>query len=112
MEDHPKALDAEKEYGSKDAKLDENLLASWKARLEGLLEVRSSDGVTLKEEVEFRSPLSAPLWDAWRAASRDPEQFIGQWAREGVPLGMDMPVPDSGIFPSVDPQKPWRQGWT
>lgn len=58
--------------------------------------------MTPKEAVEFVSPLHAPLWDAWRVCSRDPEQFIGQWAREGVPLGMDMEIPESGIYPSVE----------
>ena len=73
-----------------------------KNRLESLLGVEPQDGVTLKEAVEFVSPLHAPLWDAWRVCSRDPEQFVGQWAREGVPLGMDMEIPESGIYPSVE----------
>ena len=38
-------------------------------------------------------------------ASHDPEQYIGQWAREGVPLGMDVEVPHSRIYPR-DPQEP------
>ena len=89
-------------YGSKEAKIDEATLAAWRDRLESLLGVEPQDGVTLKEAVEFVSPLHAPLWDAWRVCSRDPEQFIGQWAREGVPLGMDMEIPESAIYPSVE----------
>ena len=33
---------------------------------------------------------------------RDPEQFIGQWAREGAPLGMEVAIPTCGIFPTVE----------
>ena len=56
----------------------------------------------LEEKVEFKSPLRASMWDAWRFTSRDPEQCIGQWAREGVPFGMEQSIPDSNIFPTVD----------
>ena len=104
--DHPEVLDAAKSYGSREAKIDVELLDAWRNRLQELLEVKPMDGIALKEQVEFASPLNAALWDAWRMASRDPEQYIGQWAREGVPLGMDMEVPASGIYPTVDPQEP------
>ena len=101
VKDHPKALDAgcDPLWLEKEAKIDEATLAAWRDRLESLLGVEPQDGVTLKEAVEFVSPLHAPLWDAWRVCSRDPEQFIGQWAREGVPLGMDMEIPESAILP-------------
>ena len=43
------------------AKVGEQIHAAWlmKERLEALLEVSPSDGVTLKEAVEFKSPLNA-----------------------------------------------------
>ena len=36
--------------------------------------------------------------------SRDPEQFLGQWARD-VPLGVDMEIPDSGIYPRIEAEE-------
>ena len=52
-------------YGSKDATIDPTLLSLWTERLEDLLEVQPDEGITLKEEVEFKSPLNSALWDAW-----------------------------------------------
>jgi len=101
IKNHPKALEAAN-YGSSEAKIDEKILAEWSERLSSLLGVMDQDGITLKEKVEFASPLKAAMWDAWRVCARDPEQFIGQWAREGVPLGMEQSIPDAGIFPRVE----------
>ena len=98
VEEHPWAVEVATNYGTRLAELNGNLLNKWKKVLADLFEAESQDGITLKEEVEFKSPLNAALWDAWRMTSRDPEQYIGQWAREGVPLGMDLPVPSSGIY--------------
>ena len=42
---------------------------------------------------------------AWRVKARDPEQCIGQWAREGAMLGMDVEVQPSDIFPSVESEE-------
>lgn len=104
--EHPRVLEAAQQYGSNEAKLDQTLISLWTERLESLLEMTTSDGVTLKEAVEFKSPLHADLWDAWRVKARDPEQCIGQWAREGAPLGMDVEVQPSDIFPSVESEEP------
>eukprot|EP00435_Cladocopium_sp_Y103_P055845 s804_g18.t1 len=106
VQEYPSALEAAVNYGSQEAQLDETITKLWRTKLESLLGAVQQEGVTLKEAVEFQSPLYAPLWDAWRVQSRDPEQFIGQWAREGVPLGMDRQIPDSGIFPQVDADEP------
>ena len=102
VKDHPAALDAAVNYGSVEAKINEKVLAAWKDKLEALLGMEQQDGITLKEAMEFASPLHSALWDAWRVCSRDPEQYIGQWAREGVPLGMDVEIPESNIFPLVE----------
>ena len=62
--EHPRVLEAAQQYGSNEAKLDQTLISLWTERLESLLEMTTSDGVTLKEAVEFKSPLHADLWDA------------------------------------------------
>ena len=103
--DFPQAIDLARDYGSREAKFDDKVLRNWTARLEGLLEVNEQEGITLKDNTEFRSPLNSFLWDAWRMKARDPEQYLGQWAREGVPLGMDQLIPDSTIFPPVEPDE-------
>ena len=59
--DNPKAFEAAIHYGSPQAKLDEQVLGRWRERLESLLEVQEDEGLTLKEAVEFSSPLRASL---------------------------------------------------
>eukprot|EP00435_Cladocopium_sp_Y103_P073963 s637_g46.t1 len=64
---NPEAIDVARNYGSREAKIDKEILRRWTRRLEEILDVRASDGITLKEGVEFQSPLNSELWDAWRA---------------------------------------------
>ena len=99
---NPEVLSAAINYGSSEAKFDKDILSKWTERLGSLLEMEVQDGITFKEEVEFRSPLRSGLWE--RVKSRDPEQCIDQWAREGAPLGMECEceVQESNIFPRVE----------
>jgi hypothetical protein len=80
---NPEALSVAINYGSSEAKFDKDILSKWTERLGSLLEMEVQDGMTFKEEVEFRSPLHSGLWE--RVKSRDPDQCIDQWAREGAP---------------------------
>ena len=105
VSEYPQALQVAEAYGSDEAAFDMVVLAKWTERLESLLGVETQDGITLKEEMEFNSPLNGALWDAWRVKSRDPEQCIGQWAREGAPLGMEQEIPNSDIFPQVESEE-------
>eukprot|EP00435_Cladocopium_sp_Y103_P011877 s4293_g3.t1 len=106
VRENPIALEAAINYGSKEAKLHEDIVLKWRKRLEKLLDVKEPEGVTLREEIEFKSPLHQELWDAWGSAARDPEQCIGRWAREGAPLGMECNIPYSNIFPKVEAEEP------
>ena len=54
--EHPGVLEAAEAYGSKEAKIDEKLMKKWTERLGDLLEMEPTDGVTLKEALEFRFP--------------------------------------------------------
>ena len=73
--------------------------------MEDLLEIQEQDGITLRDNMEFKSPMRAAMWDAWWMKARDLKQFLGQCAREGAPLGIDKLIPDSGIFPQVEPDE-------
>ena len=44
--EHPRVLEAAQQYGSNEAKLDQTLISLWTERLESLLEMTTSDGVT------------------------------------------------------------------
>ena len=99
---YPQAKQVAADYGSKDAELITDVAKAWRERLMAIMEVTEPDGIILKTGFEFTSPLKDYMWDAWRRAARDPEQFIGQWIREGVPMGMEVSIPTCGIFPAVD----------
>lgn len=102
-ESRPRALMVGKLYGTSKAEFDEEVADEWKRRLQAAMEVKPPDGITLRESVEFTSPLDPDMWDSWAREGRDPERFLGQWAREGAPLGMEVRVdPSNGIFPTVD----------
>ena len=102
----PEAREVGERYGSTEAKINPDILKFWKGELHVALRVPRSEGITLKENVEFRSPLNAELWDSWGREARDPEMFIGQWAREGAPLGMECRIDASkGIFPPANQDK-------
>ena len=104
--EHPRVLAVASAYGSRQAELDKELLAKWKGELKKILEVKEQDGITLKSNLTFQSPLDPEMWDGWRRTARDPEQHIVQWIREGVPLGMEEEIPSSdGIFPPVAEQE-------
>ena len=68
---YPETLEAAKTYGGNACKLDE--VEGWKAELRNLLHGRVEE-VVLKEKIEFKSPLSSSLWEAWQKMSADPEK--------------------------------------
>ena len=39
------------------------------------------------------------------ARAGDPEKFIGPWARQGVPLGIEMPIVAHGILPKTEEKR-------
>lgn len=55
----------------------------------------------VKEDFEFSTPLNTKLMAAWIKGSGDPECHVVEWARKGVPLGMNLKVPSCGIFPEL-----------
>eukprot|EP00435_Cladocopium_sp_Y103_P036989 s818_g9.t1 len=105
VKDVPEALEVARTYGSDRRTLSEEVLREWSTRLGGLLRVENEPKVSLKGKFHFESPLQPQFWEAWQKFSKDPEEFIAKWAREGVPLGMNARIPSSnGIFPPVDDQ--------
>ena len=102
VEDFPGVMETAKKYGTKKCEIIPEALMEWKKHLNEYLEVEEVMGVMVKENWEFRSPLDANLWDAWHKTTNDPENCIGLWAREGAPLGMEVPIPTCGIFPAVE----------
>ena len=99
-EEHPRVYKVARDYGTPEAELDMELRDAWRRRMmQALRGVITREGITLEEKGEYPSPLYEPLWDAWQRASKDPDDSIPRFIREGVPLGMHQKIPSSnGIF--------------
>ncbi|CAK0806281.1 unnamed protein product, partial [Prorocentrum cordatum] len=50
-----------------------------------------------------RTPWKRDIVEARAAASQDPEVHLGDWLRDGAPIGVARPVPSCGIFPQLGP---------
>eukprot|EP00435_Cladocopium_sp_Y103_P012061 s4633_g3.t1 len=103
VNDFPNVLVTAEQYGSQEVKLDPVARDAWKMKMFEVLGGRPvKDGVTLRDTLEYKSPLDADLWQAWQMASKDPDDSIPTFIREGVPLGMDEVIPGSnGVFPEI-----------
>ena len=102
VKEYPEALVTAQLYGSPVCKPIEEVTKAWRKELSSFLEEKPAEGVAVRENWEFVSPLQSGLWDAWQQKSGDPEKYIGTWAREGCPMGMEREIPTCGIFPEVD----------
>ena len=109
----PDYLTLGREYGSERAHYDEDLLARWKEVFSAVVGFERTEGITLHDNWLFKSPLDGALWDAWCRYAGDPEHCLGEWAANGVPLGMAEQIPLSkGVFPpargkeAIDDQTP------
>ena len=101
---NPKVMDVAKDYGGDSAEFDEELVELWREQLVNLFEVKepTNDGVVLKENAFFISPLKEMLWNGWGRMARDPDTELVNFIRDGAPLGMAVEIPSSqGIFPKV-----------
>ena len=94
------AVKLAEDYGTREAKLDEEILESWREEILRVLRAEEEEGVRLKDNFMFRSPLQSRVWKAWISAAGDPDTALKDWIEEGVPLGMNKQIPTSnGIFP-------------
>ena len=109
LEEHPRAVDIAEKYGGANCEPPDPYLGyAWMKVLENILKAKDFKDVVVKEEFEFNSPLNTKLWEAWIKATGDPECHVVEWARKGVPLGMNVEIPTCGIFPAM-PEEDWAQ---
>ena len=101
VEQNPKALDIASTYGGGNCEPDKEVGEAWTKVLEKLLKAKDFEDIIVKEEFEFTTPLNTKLWAAWIKATGDPECHVVEWARKGVPLGMNCKIPTCGIFPTM-----------
>ena len=103
IESHESALDVAINYGRTDNKFDDELVKEWKsALLDNFAKVPEENKTAIiRENYEYRSPLDAELWEAWMMEAKDPDRDIPDFIRRGVPMGMEVKIPPSNVFPAV-----------
>ena len=96
-------VDVAYDYGSEEAKFLQVRLDEWERRVKKAWKLMEEDKeVTLKQPDEFTSPLNYELWKEWQRRSRDPDVHLPKHIKDGVPMGMELEIPDSGgIFPKI-----------
>ena len=104
---HPDCHLVAKNYATNEANLQEELVTAWTQEMDesmGDFELHSAleDECKLRENFEYTSPLNKDLWLKWRVTTRDPDNALYTFMKDGVPLGMEQKIPTSnGVFPSA-----------
>ena len=101
---HPEALEVADNFGQKDFEgSSKELVVKWKRALRDLV-----GGKGKAEPLNFEQwpcPLEDDIWERWLLKTGDPEKSIGPWARQGVPLGIEVPIDAHGIFPKIEEER-------
>ena len=101
VDSHPKALQVAVNYGKTDNIFDEELLELWRLALRENFVKTDEHPMVVKENWEFKSPLVAELWESWGEEAVDPDVHLPEFMRRGAPLGMEVQIPPSGVFPAA-----------
>ena len=97
-----RALKAAETYGTPECILDPNTVGSWRAELRRLTESKGKQSAVLKQKYEYRSPLVGDIVEAWTRKARDPDTPLTKWIADGVPLGINLPIEMTGVFPKAE----------
>eukprot|EP00435_Cladocopium_sp_Y103_P034006 s3229_g8.t1 len=100
-ESHPGVLNVAVRYGQLSNSLDPELLLLWRKALRENLGKTKEIPVMVKENWQFNTDLETELWEAWGEKAADPDGCLPDFMRRGVPLGMQVQLPPSGVFPAV-----------
>jgi hypothetical protein len=98
---YPSAVDVADTLGTEDAKEpDPNIIDEYRRLVREELGARTELKPATAEGTP--SPLQGTILQEWLRQAGDPETSIGDWVREGVPLGIDREIPCCGVFPLVE----------
>ena len=103
--EHPQALEVAEAYGTKACTPVDGVRSEWQAELKRLLGTKGRPRVALRERWHYQSSLEWDLIGSWVDKAGDPDTDLGEWARDGVPRGINKPVTTRGIFPHKDEER-------
>ena len=103
---HPEVVKTAQTFSAEDARLESKFVELWtKEMLRVLGGPVCMEGVALRPNTVFKSPLNAGLWHAWQHATGDPDDSSQSFIREGASLGMASRIPSSNSIPGGRPQR-------
>ena len=101
---YPSAVDLADTLGTEDAKEpDPNIIEEYRRLVRAELGVRTELKPATAEGTA--SPPQGTILQEWLRQAGDPETSIGDWVKDGVPLGIDREIPCCGVFPLVEPEE-------
>ena len=104
VEKMPEALKVAENYGTPDCQFDPAVLQAWEDELREEWEVETKPP-TLTEAGVYKTPVKEEILRAWVRKSGDPESEVCDWLKDGTPLGIELPIKRTGVFPPMEGNK-------
>ena len=101
-----RALCVAESYGTEDCRFDEEAVQAWKDKLYEMWNVQKvKQGVALKANDIYYTPVDWEMLRVWQKRSGDPEKWVPHWLEVGAPLGIERSIQTAGIFPAMDAEE-------
>lgn len=97
-------------YGTEKCQFDEGLVQEWKKVLVGLWEPPRKQGLDLKANNIYYTPVDTEMIRGWQKKAGDPEKWVPYWLEVGAPLGIERSIQTAGVFPILEAEEERHQG--
>ena len=104
------ALLAAETYGTEACEFDLEMVGRWKAKLAELWDPPKKQGLNLKPNNIYYTPVDTEMIRGWQRKSGDPEKWVPYWLEVGAPLGIERSIQTAGIFPVMEAEEERHQG--
>ena len=97
-------------YGTEACEFDLKMVGLWKAKLAELWDPPKKQGLNLKPNNIYYTPVDTEMIRGWQRKSGDPEKWVPYWLEVGAPLGIERSIQTAGIFPVMEAEEERHQG--
>ncbi len=106
VKEEKRVLGVAESYGTEDCQFDEEAVQAWKDKLYEMRNVQKvKQGVALKANDIYYTPVDWEMLRVWQKRSGDPEKWVPHWLEVGAPLGIERSIQTAGIFPAMDAEE-------
>ena len=101
-----RALLVAESYGTEECHFDEEAVKAWKDKLYEMWNIqKNKQGVALKANDIYYTPVDWEMFRVWQKRSGDPEKWVPHWLEVGALLGIERSICTAGIFPAMDAEE-------